>query len=211
MAYIVEIDYEFSLGKTEVDFFADDKEKIELYFKESTSHPGGISKKSWSSGSFIDPSIMPSKVNLIKGKMVYDFLVMLGGATIVSSSFKNAVREIGDESNQFFPVDVYRNSELVSSRKYFIFNVSQQIDSVIESESNFEAVGRGIIPDWGYTRRPGGWRCTLNAEIIQNRALWMELRLPKYWLVSDRFALSAEKSRFIGFKYSNFCRELLIR
>ncbi|WP_146006567.1 imm11 family protein [Bradyrhizobium forestalis] len=199
MAYIIRDDLSYSLGKTEVEFFQEDKPPLDAFFDRTDAYPGTIIRATWVSGTILSPDVMPRRVRLIRGEAMYDWLVVRGGATLVSSRFRDAVEQLDPGRHQFFPVVVEDKKGRAWPGSFFIFNVVGRIDSIIEDRSSFKVTGRGQIENWSY-QRVGPWQCTLNATVIGDRACWIEHHHSECWFISDRLAALLQERGLTGFR-----------
>ena len=199
MAYIIGPDYAYKLGKTEIEYFEDDRKTLRAFFDRTDAFPGTVTSASWVTGTWIPPEVVPRRLRLTKGKKMYDWLTLRGGGTLVSSRLKEVVEELDPGRHQFFPVVVEDKKGAVQPGDFFIFNVVGRIESIIEDRSNFKASGRGDIKNWGYERRVGPWQCVLDAAVIGGRACWIEHRYGGCWFISDGLATSLQERKLNGF------------
>jgi hypothetical protein len=199
MAYIIGPDYAFKLGKTEIEYFEDDRKVLRAFFDRTDAYPGTITSASWVTGTWIPPEVVPRRLRLIRGKAMYDWLSLNGGGTLVSSRFRDAVEELDPGRHQFFPVVVEDKKGAVRPGDFFIFNVVGRIDAIIEDRSNFKATGRGNVKNWIYERRVGPWQCALDAAVIGGRACWVEHRYSECWFISERLATLLQERKLNGF------------
>jgi hypothetical protein len=153
MAYIIRDDHSYTLGKTDVEFLGDDLKTLHAFFDRTDAYPGTIIRATWVSGTYIPPDVMPRRLRLIRGRLVYDWLVVRGGATLVSARFKDAVEELDPGRHQFFPVVVENEAASAPFGDLFVFNVVGRIDSIIEGRSSFRTSGRGKV-ETGATKLP---------------------------------------------------------
>jgi hypothetical protein len=207
MAYIIRDDHSYSLGKTEVEFFDDDVKTLNAFFDRTDAYPGTIIRATWVSGTYISPEVMPRRLRLIRGQNMYDWLVVRGGATLVSAGFRNAVEELDPGRHQFFPVVVEDKNGVVRPGEFFLFNVVGRIEAIIEDRSNLKASGRGKVENWSY-EPVGPWQCTLNAAVIGDRACWVEHRHSECWFISDRLAALLEDRKLNGFRLAEHSDEI---
>ncbi len=209
MAYIIRDNFEDKFANTEVHFEGS-RDALNLFFKTTKAYPGTIIKASWFSGTVIPPEVIPKQVRVTKGKDIFDWLTVRGGGTLVSSGFKAAVIEIEPKQNQFIPVTVIDTNGAARPEEYFIFNVVGQIDSIVDSQSNFNASGRGTIQEWNYSRKVGPWKCALDSSLINGRACWIERHFRAHWFVSDRLAALLERRGLCGFSLDQHCDEISV-
>jgi hypothetical protein len=92
----------------------------------------------------------------------------------------------------------------------FLFNVVGCIDSIIEAQSNFNALGRGQVDGWQYERAVGPWKCALDPSAIGDRACWTERRYTGRRFVSGRLADLPRERRLSGFDFKEACEEVSI-
>ncbi|WP_375415420.1 imm11 family protein [uncultured Bradyrhizobium sp.] len=199
MAYIIRANLAYKLGKTEIEYFEDDRKTLRAFFDRTDAFPGTVTSASWVTGTWIPPEVVPRQLRLTKGKKMYDWLTLRGGGTLVSSRLKEAVEEFDPGQHQFFPVVVEDKKGAVQPGDFFIFNVVGRIESIIEDRSNFKANGRGDVKSWSYSRREGPWQCVLDAAVIGGRACWIEHRYGECWFVSDRLAAVLQERKLSGF------------
>jgi len=208
MAYIIGPDYAFKLGKTEIEYFEDDRKTLRAFFDRTDAFPGTVTSASWVTGTRIAPEVVPRRLRLIRGKKMYDWLSLNGGGTLVSSRLRDAVEELDPGRHQFFPVVVEDKKGAVHPGDFFIFNVVGRIESIIENRSNFTASGRGNVKSWSYSRRVGPWQCVLDAVVIGGRACWIEHRYGECWFISDRMAALLQERKLNGFDLDEHCDEV---
>jgi Immunity protein family (Imm11) len=178
------------------------------FFATTPAHPDTISRATWRSGTHIPPDVMPTHVKMVKGKRLFDWLTLRGGATLVGSRFKDIIEAIEPSTHQFFPVAVeQRNGELLNDR-FYIFNVVGRIDSIVEEESNLEPTGKGIVASWIYQPKIGEWRCAVNANVIGGRACWTESHYGGRWFISDKVADELKSQKLLGFGLRDYCAEI---
>src|SRR6267154_2596381 len=91
MAYIIGPDYAYKLGKTEIEYFEDDRKTLRAFFDRTDAYPGTVTSASWVSGTWIQPEVVPRRLRLVRGKAMYDWLDLRGGGTLVSSRLRDAV------------------------------------------------------------------------------------------------------------------------
>jgi hypothetical protein len=207
MAYIIRGSHEARFSSTVVEL-SGDVTPLERFFATTPAHPDTISRATWCSGTRIPPDIIPARVKMVKGKRLFDWLTVRGGATLVSSQVKDIIEAIEPSNHQFFPVAVeQRNGELLNDG-FYIFNVAGRIDSIIEEESNLEPTGRGIVANWIYQPRTGEWRCAVNANVIAGRACWTERHYGGVWFFSDKVADQLKSQKLLGFDLRNHCVEI---
>jgi hypothetical protein len=207
MAYIIRDNYEDKFIKTELQF-AESRDALDHFFKTTKAFPGTVEKASWVSGNFIPPEVMPKSVRIIRGGRLYDWLGIQGGATLVSSAFKDAVEQVEAGRHQFFPVTVLDRNDIAREESFFIFSVVGRLDTIIEEQSNLSARGRGQIEAWGYERNEGPWRCAMDASVIDGHACWIEHRYGGRRFMSDKLATLLEQKQLLGFKLSEHCDEI---
>ena len=189
MAYIIRGSHEARFSSTVIEL-SGDVTALDRLFATTPAHPDTISRATWLSGTHIPPDVMPTHVKMAKGKRLFDWLTIRGGATLVGSRFKDIIEAIEPSTHQFFPVTVeQRNGELLDDRSY-IFNVVGRIDSIVEEESNLEPTGRGIVASWIYQPKIGEGRCAVNANVIAGRACWTERHYGGVWLFPTRWLMS---------------------
>jgi hypothetical protein len=207
MAYIIRDDHAYRLGKTEVEFFDDDLKALDAFFDQSVAYPGTFIRATWVSGTWIPPEVMPRRLRLLRGKTMYDWLVVRGGATLVSSRFRDAVEELDPGRHQFFPVVVEDKNGVAWPGDFFVFNVVGRIEAIIEDRSNLKASGRGWVDNWSYVR-VGPWQCALDAAVIGGRACWVEHRFGECWFISERLAALLQERKLNGFRLAEHSDEI---
>ena len=208
MAYIIREDLDYRLGKTEVEYFDDDRKTLRAFFDRTDAYPGTIANASWVTGTWIPPEVVPRRLRLTKGKAMYDWLALRGGGTLVSSRLRDAVEELDPERHQFFPVVVEDKKGVTLSGDFYIFNVVGRIEAIIENQSNLKASGRGEVKNWSYERRVGPWKCVLDAAVIGGRACWVEHRFGRCWFISDRLAALLQERKLNGYRLDEHCNEI---
>lgn len=208
MAYIIREDHAYKLGKTEVEYFGDDRRSVNAFFDQSRDYPGTTVRATWFSGIHIPPEVIPRRLQLASGKTVYDWLALRGGGTLVSSRFRGAVEELDPGRHQFFRVVIEDKEGVAQPGDFFVFNVVGQIEAIIEDKSNLKASGRGIVDNWSYERRVGPWQCALDAAALGGRACWVEHRYGKRWFISDRLAALLQERELIGFRLDEHSEEV---
>ncbi len=208
MAYIIREDLDYKLGKTEVEYFDDDRKTLRAFFDRTDAYPGTIVSASSVSGTWIPPEVVPRRLRLTRGKKMYDWLALRGGGTLVSSRLRDAVEELDPGRHQFFPVVVEDKKGVAPPGDFFIFNVVGRIEAIIEDRSNLRASGRGDVENWGYERRVGPWQCSLDAAVIDGRACWVEHRFTQCWFISDRLAALLQERKLNGYRLSQHCDEV---
>ncbi len=205
MAFILGSDYGPRHSGTRLEF-PDGNAALRAFFDKTYIQAGSIAKASWVSGIPIPPEVVPTRVRVLSGKGPYDW-ADVGTSILVSALFKDCVESVDAGRHGFFPVTLEDKAGAIRPKPYYLFNVVGRIDSIIEAQSNLNAVGRGLIDAWGYERRVGPWHCALNQTVIGDRACWTEIRYPRRWFVSDRLAHSLKKERLSGFTFNEYCAE----
>ena len=209
MAYIVRDNYDGEYSNTDIEFTSSETE-LKEFFVITRVGPNTIERASWSTGTPIPEEVVPRNARIVRGDAIYDWCRMLGGALLVSAAFKACVEELEPGQHGFFPVSVVDLRGLVKPGPYFIFNVVGRINSIIESQSNLKAVGRGDIEGWQYTRRIGEWSCALASSCIGKRACWTEVRFSGEWFFSDSLATLMRERGLRGFHLTDHCEEVSI-
>src|SRR5262245_60182887 len=118
MAYIIRGSYESRFCSTQVEL-SGDVTALEQFFATTRAHPDTIANATWVSGTYIPPEVMPTRLTITKGKRLFDWRTVRGGATLVSARFKDIIEAIEPSQHQFFPVDIeQKNGELLDDQFY---------------------------------------------------------------------------------------------
>ena len=140
--------------------------------------------KDWKSGLVIPADVVPQRVVRTKGKTIFDFHSVTG-APLVSERFKALVEKLEPGVHQFFPVVVLDGkSRAALPERRFLFNITQEIEAIVESQSNVTADGRGQVQSRSFTPS-GPWKMTLDRSKIASRACWVDKRFGRRWFASD--------------------------
>jgi len=209
MAYIIGDDHEGKFIDTSVAF-TDGDQALNAFLAKTRAHPDSIVKATWFSGTQIPPEVVPTKARITEGDTLYDWRTVDGGPTLVSARFKDCVEALDPGRHGFFPLIVEGREGVVRPGPYFLFNVVGCIESILEADSNFIVNGRGFVPNWGFERARGPWKCAMDAAVIGDRACWTELRYSGRWFVSDRLAAALREQGLSGFELKEFCEEVSI-
>ena len=207
MAYIIRVDHGHKFARTHVEFTGG-YDALKAYFKRTLAYGVPPLEAGWKTGTPIAPEVVPTAARIVKGDAIYDWLTMLGGATLVSDRFRDCVEALDPGRHQFFPVSVTDRQGAAKPGPFFMFNVVGYIDSIIEAQSNLKPSGRGLIDHWGYERPVGPWRCALDRSVIGDRACWTEYRYGGRWFVSDRLAALMKQQGLLGFSLDEYCEEV---
>lgn len=150
MAILFDYSYEGKFDAIELAF--PDKSALKAFF-DSQGYMQG-----WKSGHTISAGFVPATVILRKGKKFLDFL-SVERAPLVSKRFKSLIESIEPGVHQFFPVTVVDGkTHATQPERRFMFNVTQQIEAIVECVGNVQASGRGQIEGCIFSRKTGPWR-----------------------------------------------------
>ena len=207
MAYIIRPSYADKYCGTQVEL-SGEATALKQFFATTKAHPDTIAEANWVSGTYIPPEVVPARVKITKGKRLFDWRTIRGGATLVSSRFKDIVEAIEPAKHQFFPIAVDQKTGELLGGQFYIFNVVGRIDSIIEEESNLQPTGKGVVASWIYQRKTGEWRCAVNTNVIAGRACWTESHFGQVWFVSDKTAHELRSQKLLGFHLDEYCVEI---
>ena len=204
MAYIVNANLEDKYADTQVEFTASTKPVLS-FIEDHRKPPGALT--GWLTGTFIPPELMPRHARIIRGQALYDYLTIRGGATLVSTRFRQCVEELDPGRHQFFPLDIVDQRGESLPDAYFVFNVVGSVDTIIAERSNFTALGKGKSRAWIYQRAYGPWKCALNKAELGDRACRTDVRYGRRWFFSDKLVARLKQERIEGIDYDLYCEE----
>lgn len=209
MAYTIRGSSEPKFVSTAIEFL-DDEARLDAFFSTTRAFPGTIRKATWHTGADIPAEVVPKRARIIKGKRIYDWLDLRGGATMVSARFKDAVEELDSGRHQFFPLAVEDREGAMRPEQYFVFNIVGRLNSIIEDRSNFSVVGHRENAAWTYQRKIGPWECALDASVIGGRACWVEHHYDGVWFISDTLAELLKARQLSGFRLDEHSTEIVV-